>query len=546
MSLLLRVKALAEAVGTDIKALRQDLANPDVSASMVGYSDSNVADKLDEIRAPLAEYLGASDIVPLYTDAEGRILIGIDPQSGSVYAAGIGEESVNRTLDQYGLAVYEGSGPIYPILTDRNLRVLLGVNVETGKLVGLSGASDTGNVVNDPKRLAEPIVPAEINHILFYGQSLSVGAAAGGVISQTQPYANITFSGGPRAWNGLTWDFSSFKPLVEDAVSPAPDGGGNRAETSCSGAANFASTLLAQNGVLPSDHIILASTAGRGGYRIDQLQKGAGWYQNFLRHVDGAHALNADHAVHAICWVQGENDVALTDYATYRARLEKLQIDMEADIKQRTKQTHPVYFLTYQLSAGTMKSPDIAAAHLDLVQKSSRFFLATPTYHFPYATDKVHLTAIGYKWMGAYFGRSYASLVAGDKPKWLNPVSATLRESVIRVRFDVPSMPLVLDSTGLADTTDSGFRITADGVDVPIVDVSVDQSEVVITLGSSPSGVVMVRYGLDYTGTGLAPENTGSGNLRDSAPETITIEGEVYPLWNICPTFSIPVTILGE
>src|SRR4051812_26458000 len=53
----------------------------------------------------------------------------------------------------------------------------------------------------------EPVI-ADINHLLFYGQSLSAGAIGQKllpsfirrrVVSRCQPYANLTFAGGPKS-----------------------------------------------------------------------------------------------------------------------------------------------------------------------------------------------------------------------------------------------------------------------------------------------------------------------------------------------------------
>lgn len=509
---------------------------------------SAIGFRATRIEQETAKYTGTDDLVPLVTDSAGSVLLGVYKTTGTVFVAGALDETVvTEVLGQFGFAKYIGDGPVYPVVTDASGRVLLGVDREDGVLVGpaLDGAIVAPAL--DPVPLAVPLIGKAVNHVIFYGQSLSVGAAAGSLISTTQPYSNITFNGGPRAWNGTTWDFSAFKPLVEDAVSPAPDGSTNRAETSCSGAANYASTLLAVDGVAPADHVILASTAGHGGYRISYLEKGTAWYLNLLAHVTGAHSLNADHAVHALCWLQGENDISYpTSYSTYRAKLEQLQADFEDDVQAATGQTHPVYLLTYQVSYSAQTNKAMALAQLDLAQKSDRFFLATPTYHIPHAADNVHLTAIGYKWIGAYFGRAYAALARGEQPQWLNPRSATVRGAECRVRFDVPQGPMVLDDVNLAVTTDHGFKVLDNGSPATVSAVEVDGRDVVITLSAAPSGPVVVRYGLDYLGTGLSITNGGSGNLRDSTPDVINISGSDRHLWHVCPAFELTAIKLGE
>jgi len=512
----------------------------------------------------LEKYTGTGPVYPLVLDNKNRVVFAYDSTEDTLTGVGlVNNDNVKDAVEQgvlgpLSLGEYTGSGPVYPIVLDRNNRVLLGFDAASESLIGpgiggSGGGSGGGTVVPGADApLAEPVITKAINHLIFYGQSLAVGAAGGAVLSTTQPYSNVTFNGGPRAWTGSAFDFTAFKPLVEDNVAPAPDGGTNRSETPCSGAANYAITLAAtEDGLQPSSHVILASTAGKGGSRIDQLEKGTSWYANtFLPHINGARNLNSDYAVHAFGWVQGENDstgATQTPYATYRAKLNQLQIDIENDVKAVNGQTTPVYCLTYQTCANARTWKDQCLAQLDLAQKNSRFFLATPIYHLPHAGDAVHLTSAGYKWMGAYFGRAYKRLVIdGVQPRWLNPLSATVRGNVIRVRFDVPTAPLVLDVDTLAVTTDFGFKVLDGVATAPISSVAVDGSEVVITLGSVPAGGVTVRYGLDYLGAGLNITGGGSGNLRDSDPSTIAIGGVDRPLYNVCPHFELAAITLGE
>ena len=190
--------------------------------------------------------------------------------------------------------------------------------------------------------------------------------------------------------------------------------------------------------------------------------------------------------------------------------------------------------------------PDQALAQLDLAQKNSKFVLVTPTYHLPHFTDNVHLTATGYKWLGAYFGRAYKQLMDGKRPKWLDARSATRRGAVIRVRFDVPCLPLVLDTTTLAVTTSHGFRVLDGAATAPISSISIDGADVVITLAAVPAGAVTVRCGLDYLGAGLTITGGASTNLRDSTPDTISISGTSYPLYHVATHFQLTATALGE
>jgi hypothetical protein len=534
----------------DIAALEYRRVNSTTSTLLAIYPAASAvwAIREDIHDSRLADYVGAGPLQPIVTDNNDSIVLGFDGTKSMVVGAGLineanlQEQTELEVLGSLFVSEYTGTGPVYPIVTDREGRVILGYSVSTGGLIG-AGVGSAGTSAATP--LAEPPIAKAYNHLLSYGQSLSIGGAAGGPpISATQPYSNVTFDGGPRAGDQVTYSYSPLKPLVEEL-----DAGG-RSETICSGAANYALTLAAtEDGVTPSGHVILASAPGLGGAGINGLKKGSLQYTNvFLQHVTQAKALAVDYAAHAFCWIQGEADGNLgTTYSTYRSLLEQLQVDIEADIKAISGQTSPVYCFTYQTSSRvTINSAAVTLAQLDLAQKNAKFTLATPCYHLPFS-DGTHLTPDGYKWLGAYFGRCYKQLVFDRvKPKFLNPLSATRRGNVIRVRFDVPAPPLVLDTTTLALATDFGFKVLDGASTATISSVSIDGSDAVIVLSATPTGVVKVRYGLDYLGVGLTITTGASGNLRDSSPDSITISGVSRPLYNVCPHFELTAITIGE
>lgn len=390
------------------------------------------------------------------------------------------------------------------------------------------------------KKLAfeKKLLVKAINHMLFYGQSLTLGATATTILSTTQPYNNKTFNTGPR----MDSTASSVIPLVEQFNNPSNDGQSNRGETPCSGAANYATKLSREQN--SQEHVIFASAAGHGGYSISELEKGTNWYNTFLlNQVTKAAELNgADFKTQVVNWAQGEADITDgTSYATYLAKLNQLQIDMNADIKAITGQTDNIPFITYQCSYGTALHKDIALAQLKISQENPMVFLSTPTYRFPYGSDKTHLTNVGYKLMGAYFGRAYKQLVIDNQvPDFINPLGAKIIGNTIEVTFDVPKLPLRLDTTNLASTTNFGFKvIDSNDSNVSINSVTVDKNKVFITLASAPSNDLKVRYALDYLGTGLNILNGASGNLRDSTTDSVVINSTTHTLFHVCPHFEL-------
>lgn len=528
----------------------------DTGLSELDLAKADTAAKVSEVRSELvssvtpltsavatindnqAVYNGTGTY-PIVADAANKILLGFDRATEKVIGAGLLQPSdstalAKEVMGEQGLYLSKSTS-VYPFFTDVNNKILLGYDITSDKLVGAFSAISSGT--------SKPTVAA-FNHLLFYGQSLSVGATATDLLSTTQPYFNKTFNTSPRQDTVAT----SVIPLVEQFNNPASDGGTDRGETQCSGAANYASRAMQlENGINPANHVIFASTAGHGGYRIDQLEKGTAWYDFMLSHVTKAKALvGTDYKVQVVGWIQGENDAINTQqtpFATYRAKLVQLQKDITSDVTAVTLQSDSVKFITYQMSYASKTWSDQALAQLDLVKTNDNFALSTPMYHMPYATDSIHLTNVGYKWLGAYFGRAYKQwIVDNRKPDFLNPLVALQNGSQITVRFVVPKLPLLLDTTTLSPTTDHGFKVTADGTPIAISSIAITGDSVELTLASTPTGVVKVRYALDYTAVDAKASSGASGNLRDSTTDSVVIDGVTKPLYHICPHFELTAT----
>lgn len=380
-----------------------------------------------------------------------------------------------------------------------------------------------------------PYIPADvqINGFISYGQSLSVGGGSGNVaISTTQPYSNLTYSSGVKGSS-----FTGIKPLIEE-----------NGETVCSGMANYASlSMLRDDGVMPDEHPIFSGAPGQGSTSIGPLSKGgAAWtkFENFVKNIPIVNA-GKSCALHAISWLQGENNQAPdgTPYATYLAALMQLQVDITELAQTELGQKTPVYMLTYQHSSHTrINNSATQRAYVQADRQSDYFTLVTPTYPFPHNTDTIHLTNISYKWMGAYFGRAYKQLVIERRiPDNVFPLGATWSGNEVRVKLRVPEPPLRFRTDRVPLTTNYGFKVQdAAGVAIGISSVAIEGDDIVlITLSSTPSAAPVVRYAMDYLASGLNIVNGASGNLCDSTTETCTIEGVVYGMEYYAPGFEL-------
>lgn len=423
---------------------------------------------------------------------------------------------------------------------------------KTGEVPGrLDGAGLTIPRLPEPLPSALHPIATAILHLLVYGQSNSNGTGGRPPLSLTQPYNNLTFNGGPRKADAGT--YAPAKALVEDE-EVGPSGNIGEGETVCSGAANTCSRLAyEESNIDPADLIFFASTGGDPGEPIADLMPvgdgGNGWYESvLLPQIDEAFDLapGGSYSVPATPFIQGENDALTgTSFATYLAALELLQSRLEDNVQAVSGQTSPLFFLLAQISARVTLNKDVALAQLYAAKNNPLFCYVGPTYPFGayMRPDELHLTNIAHAWLGAYIGKALKTLIVDKcRPQFLNPLFATVSGSEVRVRFEVPYPPMVIGKQGIGLATDYGFKVLDDATPATISSIIVQGSDVVITLSSAPSGVVIVRYALDYLGTGLTISDGASGNLRDSDPRTTTIDGTSYPLWNWSPHFELTAT----
>lgn len=527
----------------------------------------------DLSRVGLCEYIGGQqELAPLLIDENNRVALQVDRDTGELVGQGLDRiGSINRSFapvvsDESGrlaLAVEKHSGrllfdPHYATMlrgllkvgmfADQNVEGVSFAIIDEENRIGF-GLDDSGrflvgsDVVEDDKVFNA----AEINHFIFSGQSLSVGATGLPVISTTQPYGNLTFAGGPRS--DLD-ELTSFKPLIEDG-NPAPDGNTNRGETVCSGAANFVTELIdSEDGIKHTDHHydMLSSTVGHGGYKIRELNKGTPWYQYLVSHIQAGFDLSVvdkkSFALQAIGWLQGENDQfdGSKPRGEYKDDLIQYQKDVQADARSITGQDQRVPLFSYQLACYVRNGGayrNVTLAQLDASEQHSDVYIAAPMYHVQYATDNVHLTNVGYKHIGHYFGKVYKRVVF-DRKEWkpLSPVSVKAQGQIISVEMHVPVPPIKLDTQTLPLTQDYGFAVEDDTGLLTIESVEVIGANRVKIIVNRPLGLnPYLRYGLDYIAPGLSHSNGGSGNLRDSDPLVFTHDSTDYPLFNWCVMF---------
>lgn len=367
-------------------------------------------------------------------------------------------------------------------------------------------------------------------HLIMYGQSLSVGAQSYPVITKSNISGNYMI--GNQIWINYNNSGSKiFNPLVGTTVGGTPTEGimnrtaGVVAECPLYGLTNHLQQKTA--GV----NKYLASSCGYHGRTIEQLSKGSNdseLYNYFLSAISSAKTYAQGNSLKiecpAIFWLQGENNyvntypgytagsTCTTDKTIYQEWLVRLKNDMQQDIMTAYGQTEKPLFITYQVGAQFIKNKEasISMSQLEASNKYSDIICAGPVYPMPDRGG--HLDPNGYRWYGEMMAKVfYKTKILGETFKPLQPfkIFRTSDNNKLKIQFLVPQLPLVLDDKLVQKQTNYGFDLYVGGSQKTITDVSVNGDCVYITSSVSLQGQdIEIIY---------AGQNTnGHGNLRDS------------------------------
>ena len=239
--------------------------------------------------------------------------------------------------------------------------------------------------------------------------------------------------------------------------------------------------------------------------------------------------------VSAVVLTHGEAD---SENPHYEAELASYFDELREDLRAITGQTRPITFFATQQNAapGRGKSRPLRSTsssetwHLSTVRDD--VVCVAPKVDFPYAKDRIHSTASGYRRLGEKLAEAYVTTVLqGKKFRPLEPVSATVTGATVRVGFHVPYPPLVWDETlGRAHPVarhpwakGRGFELSDDSGDVEIKSARIEATTVVLALGRPPGPNAIVRYAMTQDPEGPKGYRGGeadgrSGELVDSSP----------------------------
>ncbi len=560
----------------------------------VNVVSSAVSTLSGEVRQATDMQLGSSDpsIYPLIISESGYVLLGVKSDGALIADASLLDLGANESFR--GVAAHADPGLLYedvsssevPIIIDAAGKALLSIDKATGNLKGSFEQSGENNKTARVPVINRSDINYDWNGILTTGQSLGAGYKGYPVVTVAPKYDCLSFANGPRSTKepsasnfGTLGGTLSLIPHVENTLY-GMNGGGDVAQYGESPSAGCAHAVVQfsarESGFSWHDnsHQIVSFNAARGSTPLEQLLPAEDidyggdvaegeLFQLIRDQVSEAHGLavtaGKTFAVHAVVFVQGEGnasqEVGGVSQDQYLARLRRYRDYINTYIKSVTGQAHDIVFLTYQTYRSTGEQTVIQSAQLDIGNDDNSYFV-TPIYHIPmYSISDGHFSAEGSYIFGQYCGRAYVdAVINGVQPKYLKPLTAVVEGVTLSVRFDVPTLPMVLDEVNLAATQDYGFAVYVDDVRVAVdsVEVSSSGDVVLITLVQAPVGVVVVRYAHDYLAAGLTHYGSDlsdrgnnpascSGNLRDSTPDKCSVPSGDFNMWHVAPHFVMPV-----
>jgi len=397
---------------------------------------------------------------------------------------------------------------------------------------------------------AQSNFPADYNHIIAYGQSLSVGSIGGMYINSTGlPYSNIwMFNNGLRYEKGeADSSMKSFVPLIEHT----------RGETTASGTADMLmkSLIKDKNKV---DYNFVFRTPGAGGKSVKVLRRNTVqpfYYESAIRGVKRGKYIADQHGktfnVPAFTWTQGEADISAgMGLEEYKTQFGEMYSEMNKDIKDITGQSNDVVSIMYQTAShnryylgsvkqGKFLNTNIAVAQYQMALANNKVYMATPMYPFDFGPDNVHLYPENARLLGAYYGYVTKKVLV-DKVDWkpVYPMSIHATGKVLKLKMHVPVKPLVIDTDWVQFVDNYGFNIYRDDKEIAIKAVKVTGAdEITIWANEDLKDNDRITYAINGQNSGRF---IGSrGNIRDSQGNTVTydIGCTTYKLHNWLPIF---------
>lgn len=401
-----------------------------------------------------------------------------------------------------------------------------------------------GNIITGEDLLASTAIPGAVrkfpvvtrNGSMVYGQSNAAGRAQPALTTSAPYSTNKSFVGGPRQRS--TTGAASIENDLDD------EGYGNLGESICTSAmAETTRRGVAENGLTAANIPQFSSNAAKPGVGIASLKDGTTQWtimQDHLVKAKGiAVAAGETYEITDMMWLHGETDTQDgTTYADYMSQFTVNVVEAISEYaRSLTDQRRPVFTLVAQHPYRNTLNDGPARALYDAARGHPLVRYVMNLQCVPQGGDNLHFNNIGQKLMGYYFGRARKQLwLDGVEPDYLKPLSAVYDGTYVTISFDVPTSPLVIDTSTIAAATQNGVKVTDASGNVTLSAFSVvNSTQLRCTPGRAIVGDWVVRLGLDYSSSSITFDSSGAVNLRDSTNEPTTISGTPYETWHWAP-----------
>lgn len=437
-----------------------------------------------------------------------------------------------------------------------------------------------------------PGTPVEVRQVVINGQSLSTGAQAMPILSDTASPWGLRFLRGVRTWNQSDhaadpenraagdFDFTDISEQETVAVGETIATGMVSQARALRIGFNPASDLLAA-----PDVIYLASAVGVGSSRLAEVDQrndrenalnpehGTTPGGNFLTLVDDVARAAATaasrgyrHRVSAVVTLQGEEnrDRRILNRSPAEAQLS--QADFCAAYAEDMVDYHDaantaIIGITGQAAPSIWYQTvddDVGTAQLRAARQNEDIYVAAPVWPLPSAIQSafgaggayhgmdIHLAADGSRWLGCQLGKALSHIEAGREWKPLQPATdangnwiaprISADRKTIWIDFDVPAPPLVIDTAffakargwGLAPRTAGGVYTYPDRIEVENGTRLRLEFDAAIAAGALYMASCFDTYVGQMSGA-ITAVGAGAAFANGNAATNITVAGDMRP-----------------
>jgi hypothetical protein len=282
---------------------------------------------------------------------------------------------------------------------------------------------------------------------------------------------------------------------------------------------------------LGEDTLICTFPGGQGATMIKDLGKGTLPYKEFMEDIETAYqeamAKGWDFVVPAICWMQGETDIADYPNTNYQQLFLQTWKDMNEDIRLITNRPDTISFICYQpnpvarankFKANNFQCRETAVPQtfVHLLRNNKWFWASGPTYPYTCVGERIHINAIGQQHIGELAARSAIGILKEQtRRKGLIPVKLSNENQDVIIHLNVPAPPLVLDTLQINKADNYGFSVINKNNHNIAIATTLEGDSIRITCSEKPVDC-KIRYAVngDYMKSGNL--HGPRGNLRDS------------------------------